>query len=60
MRQLPAYFDNPELCAGYLYTNGDVKWQTCMFTSRKKQLRVIGFSLMLRVKLPVGLQVTNI
>ena len=21
------------LCAGYLYTNGDVKWQTCMFTS---------------------------
>ena len=20
-------------CAGYLYTNCDVKWQTCMFTS---------------------------
>ena len=31
---------------------------TCLHLD--KQLRVIGFSLMLQVKLPVGLQVTNI
>ena len=58
MRQLPAYFDNPE-CAGYLspmVISSDK--HVCLHLD--KQLRVIGFSLMLRVKLPVGLQVTNI